>query len=597
MKKNFLKPLMVLLLLTMTSCNSKNDNKKLIDSINSESFRLSSISDEFYNNEKEVSYKMYAPYDDTYIFLSYDINEIYIYNSKKELLASGDTTVKINLKRNDEVYVQVKLYETNVLNLEVHLLNNNVELPYSVNADVDINSKRNEAKESVNYNPLKASDTFYSKRIDDKGLYVNCNNPEKITTSYLNKCLTAQEVTNKDVFFTFEHNNASTNYYYGYRVTNVSDEDIYVTVKNLGYQTSGKGAWLGEDEWVKFYNVDFRVQGLANLTNSQLKNYNSYVNFANNYESLNRKPITYRVPKGKYIYVMGGTTLDSYRNINVFDSADIVVNSNISGCSNGAVLFEVKGGKAIGQFFAYTTSKKINDTDYAKNFTEAGYVGGETYGYQYVGYDNCHGVVDASLTWEFNDQTSSQELGVNFTNDAYNQGSNKGNKYEKISTLVSKKNKDSKKWVTHINPNSVANAYGTDMTKYITIDSETKEPITIDYNHFDGNGNQANIGNWMVDYIDTITLVNKGDSEREFTYSLKHNGVILAFIRDENGFVDSNYAPKYCVSLGKSSYGDEIRDYFTYSVKVKPHSAIQFSVNYNLLANSSGYISHSAYLK
>lgn len=594
MRKNFLKSLITLLLLT--SCNNTNKLNTFINPINEKSFRISSINDEFYNNEKEVSYKMYAPYDDTYIFISYDVSEMYIYNDKKELLASGVDSVSVSLNKDDEVFVQLKLYETSILNLEVHLQNNNVELPYSINCDVNMDLKRKEAKESVDYDILKASDTFYSKRDDGKGLYVNCNNPEKITTTYLNKCLTAQEVTNKEVFFTFEHNNAPTNYYYGYRVTNVSDEDIYVTIKNLGYQTHGKGAWLGEDEWIKFYNVDFRVLGLSNLTTSQLNNYSSYVNFANNYESLNKSPITYRIPKNKYIYVMGGTTLDSYRNINVFDSADKIVNSNISGCSNGAVLFEVSGGKAIGQFFAYTTSKKINETDYVKDFKEAGYVGDETYGFQYVGYDNCHGVVDASLTWEFNDYTSSQELGVNFTNDAYNTN-NKGNRYEKITSLVSKKNKDCKKWVTHINPNSVSTAYGTDMTKYITIDSETKKPITIDYYHYDGNGNQANIGNWMVDYIDTITLVNKGNNEREFTYTMKHNGVILAFIRDEFGFIDKDYLPKYCISLGNSSYGDEIRDYFTYKVKVKPHSAIQFSVNYNLLANSNGYISHSAYLK
>lgn len=594
MKKNIFKSLMIFLLLSSMGCNK---TAKFVEPINNQAFRLSSVSDEFYNNEKEVSYKMYAPYDDTYVFLSYDINKINIYNSKKKLLASGNTTTQVDLKKGDEVFVQVNLYETNILNLEVHLVNNQIELPYSINSDVDINEKRNEAKQSVDYDPLKASNTFYTKRNDDKGLYVNCNNPEKITLSYLNKCLTAQEVTNKEVFFTFEHNNTNTNYYYGYRVTNVSDEDIYVTVKNLGYQTKGKGSWLGEDEWVKFYNVDFRVQGLENLSSSQLNNYNSYVGFANNYESLNRKPITYRIPKDKYIYVIGGTTFDSYRNINVFDSADIIVNSSISGCSNGAVIFEVSGGKAIGQFFAYTTSKIINNTEYVKDFKEAGYVGDETYGSQYVGYDNCHGVVDASLMWEFNDYTNSQYLGVNFDNNAFNNGRKIGNRYSEIPYLTTIENRDCKNWVTHINPNNSSNAYGTDMTKYITIDSETKEPITIDYNHFDGKGNEANIGNWMVDYIDTITLVNKGSVEREFTYNLRHNGVILAFIRDENGFIEKSYKPKYCISLGNTDYGSEIRDYFTYTIKVKPHSAIQFSVNYNLLANSNGYISHTAYLK
>jgi hypothetical protein len=82
---------------------------------------------------------------------------------------------------------------------------------------------------------LKASVISYTKRNDGKGLYVNCNNPEKITEKEFNTVLTSQDVTDKEVFFTFEHNNANTRYYYyGYRVTNTDDHDIFVTVKNLG---------------------------------------------------------------------------------------------------------------------------------------------------------------------------------------------------------------------------------------------------------------------------------------------------------------------------------------------------------------------------
>ena len=40
------------------------------------------------------------------------------------------------------------------------------------------------------------------------------------------------------------------------------------------------------------------------------------------------------------------------------------------------------------------------------------------------------------------------------------------------------------------------------MTKYITIDNVTKQEVIIDPEHFDGKGELANIGNWMVDYID-----------------------------------------------------------------------------------------------
>ena len=60
--------------------------------------------------------------------------------------------------------------------------------------------------------PLKPFEVKYTKRNDGRGLYVNSNNPEKITTNEFDTCLTRQEVTDKDVFFTFEHNNANNSF-------------------------------------------------------------------------------------------------------------------------------------------------------------------------------------------------------------------------------------------------------------------------------------------------------------------------------------------------------------------------------------------------
>ena len=135
------------------------------------------------------------------------------------------------------------------------------------------------------------------------------------------------------------------------------------------------------------------------------------------------------------------------------------------------------------------------------------------------------------------------------------------------------------------------------MTQYINVDYESKEEVILNYLNYDGRGKTMNIGNWMMDYIDTFTLINQGNNEREFTYSMTHSGVILAFIRDENGFPSEYYIPKYATMISKSDYGAAIDDRFTYTIKVPAHSVIRFSVNYNLLANSNGCIGHFASLR
>ena len=101
-----------------------------------------------------------------------------------------------------------------------------------------------------------------------------------------------------------------------------------------------------------------------------------------------------------------------------------------------------------------------------------------------------------------------------------------------------------------------------------------------------------------IDYIDTLTLVNQGDNIRKVTYSMTHNGVILAFIRKADGSVDdASYPLSYCVKIIGSSYGDAIDDCFNYTVIVPAHSVVRFAVDYNLCANSSGSIRHSVTLE
>ena len=565
-----------------------------IESLNEVPFRLSSILD-IASSNGTTTYKMIAPYNDSYNLKCKDATSVIVYNEYGHVISKEGNVVDVTLTKNQLVYVSIVGLQDVEFRLTVSAKNHLVELPYEINSSIDLNSLKTNSESKVD--PLKPSRISYTKRDNGKGLYINSNNPEKITEKEFNTVLTRQEVTDKEVFFTFEHNNANSRaYYYGYRVTNTDDHDIYITVKNLGYQINGAGSWLGEDEWIKFYNTKFESD-TSNYTPSQLANYQAYVSFSNQYKSNNRKPITYRIPSGKYIYVMGGTVADAYNNISVFDSANKKVQG---GCGNGAVLFEVTGGTAEGAFMVYTNpnASTLNESEYVTDKKEYGYIvtrDGTNVGSQYIGYDNCHGVVDADLSWTFNDNTPDQTLPVSFTN-PYFTTQKGGTPYSKIDNFIPQENIGVKEWLTHINPNNNSETVGTDMTDYITVDHLTKQAITLGARFIDGRGKNANIGNWMVDYIDTITLVNQGDQVRTFTYQLTHSGVILAFVRDENGYIDESFTPKYCVKINGSDYGDAIDDRFIYSVEVQPHSIKRFSVNYNLLANSYGCIRHKATL-
>lgn len=571
---------------------------------NKEAIRFSSIYDDLGSNGIAV-YKMIVPYNDIYEIKSNDVTGIKLYDAEYDLIAEVKDTLSVELYKDELVYLYLCGTANSFVNVTVTLKEHLSLNPYDVLEQESIDSF--DVYGDPNVDPLKSQRLNVTKRTDSRALYINCNNPEALDTICLNKVLTKADCTNKDVFFTFEHNNKTTQtFYYGYRVTNTGNEDMFVTVKNLGHQVGGPGSWLGEDEWIKFYNLKFDSH-YDKLTDSQKANFDAYVGFSNNYKSANQQPITYRVPAGKYIYVMGGTTKDAYQNINVFGSADQKVVPSETGCSNGAVLFSVRGSTCLGQFMTYrdNDARNINRSEYVTENKELGYMKNNGYGAQYVGYDTVHGVVDTALTFTFNDKTTKKFLPVSYDNPYY-ATSSRGPAFSKIPDLQTKSLSNVNGWVTHINPNGTQNAVGTDMTRYITTDYETGEPIIISPEYFDGRdnspnddtsdgtGTNANIGNWMVDYIDTFTLVNQGDHARTVTYRLAHSGVILAYIRGADGEVDTSlFEPKYCVKINSSSYGAAIVDPFKFSIKVPAHSVVRFSVDYNLLANSYGYITHN----
>ena len=555
---------------------------------NSKQIRLSSYSSGSETNN--VHYlKQIAPYDDSYNFKTNEYTSCEVYDKEGKIIAEipAKTKKSIELSKNEVVYVVATTKPGQTLEYNVALEEHNALLPYDPINLVD-GAEMLETDKS-GYDPLVSAALNFVKR--EGGMYINCNNPEKLKDSSLNKALTRNDVSNKEVFFTFEHNNAITgSFHYGYQVINKGNEDVYITVKNIGFQLDGAGCWLGEKEWTDFYNTEFRIKGYDDFTESQLSTLKAYYDFCNTYKAPNYQPITYRLPAGKHIYVMGGTTEDSYNNVNVFETADKKVNG---GCSNGAVLFEVVGDNVEAAFYAYKKSSNVQ----IDNTTHQGYVAvddkGNEYGRQYVGYDDCHGVVDANLTWEFSDHTPAQLLPVTYTN--YYNDNVKGSGNTPYGEIISTPHINERtNWVTHINPQNSHAGVGTDMTKYYTVD-ENGNPICIDSDHFDGLGYTANIGNWMIDYMENYTLVNHGDKERKVILSFTNTGSVAVLVRDENGKYIEGTA-QYTIYTNATNYGAPIYDKFEYVVFIPARSVVQLTLEYNLLANSNGYVSHTAEL-
>ena len=602
--------LMSFCVLSLASCDlvvnpGSGGNNNSNSSSEGESSMVETIDLSLFENSKQIRFSSYssgsengnvhylkqiAPYDDSYKIKTNEYTSIELYdkNGKKIDAIGAKTRKSIELKKNDIVYVVATGTENQTIGYEVELQEHNALLPYDPINVVDASNMLSVDKSG--YDPLQSALVNYVKR--EGGMYINCNNPEKLKDSSLNKALTRNDISNKEVFFTFEHNNAITgSFHYGYQVINKGTEDVYITVKNIGFQLDGAGCWLGEKEWVDFYNTSFRIKGIDEYTESQLATLSAYYDFCNTYESPNNQPITFRLPAGKHIYVMGGTTEDAYNNANVFGTADKKVSG---GCSNGAVLFEVVGDNVEGAFYAYKKHENVQ----IDNTTHQGYVvkddKGNVYGQQYVGYDNCHGVVDANLTWEFSDHTPAQLLPVTYTNYYDANVKDTGNTpYGEINSTPHENNRTD--WVTHINPQNSNAGVGTDMTKYYTVDSEGN-PIVIDSDHFDGLGYTANIGNWMIDYMENYTFVNHGSTERKVILSFTNNGSVAVLVRDKDGKYIEGTA-QYTVYTNATSHGSPIHDKFEYVVTVPANSVVQLTVEYNLLANSSGYVKHTAELK
>ncbi len=535
-------------------------------------FRISSIDDVSDENGTR-SYLVYAPYTDTYTIEGNGVSEITVLSGDTEI-AKGVSIRSLSLTENELYTVTVKTEPNADFKIDVTADNHLVTLPYDVAPPVDTSGFDVNGSDS-----LTAAEVNYIKR--KGGTYIYSNNPEQFSALHVGKAFMRNEGLTGDVYVTFEHANYSgSNAYLGYQLKNNTDHDVYITITNVGYQWIG--TWFGQLAWYDFYNTSFELPEDYLNENGGITSKYSHLDYAyKNYQPRVYQPTTYRLPAGEYFWVIGGTSADAYRNINVDNSANHYVN-NIR-CANGNVKFTVTGGEVTGTMYCYTNASQVKAEPKALGYVAAGYA------QQYSGIGNHHGVIDNYMEWTFGDDDKAGMLPVTYTNYYANYVPTYSPAYNKYNSTPHVNNTTS--WMTHLNPQNDHRAVGMDMVEFIWHDQNGK-PIVIDNHHADGCGQPANTANWMIEYQDHFTFVNQGDTDRTVTLHLRDHGTLAILVRDS--LTGEVLEASYTAGLGENS---NVFSNYTYDVVIPAHSVKQITLDYLLVACSYGSVIHAAELK
>ena len=549
-------------------------------------------------NSGSGKFVMKAPWTDTFkvTFSSKVIKELVIFDEEGNTLAAETSNFSISLNKGEVVYIHATPVKTSV-RFTVKGTDNPQPLPFDIGEAPDPASFAT-TSENPEVSPLRPATISYVKRKNTK--YVYSNAPETLVQEVVNKCITRQDVSDQSVYFTFEHQSreVANPVWYGYRVTNKSEtEDMYVTVKNVGFQMDGKGAYMGEKEWIDFYRTKFALPDLSTLSPSQQELYKGYYDFNGDYMITEYQPTTYRIPAGKYMYVMGGTSIDA------FDCIDVAGTANRKSANavveNGAVLFDVIG-EAEGAFYIYDDIEEVIPGGAGCDT----HLGGTIQPEASCGWDEGY-VIDNQATWIFNDKTEGQALPVTYTN-MYN--SELGESAREHATARGTPNtwiegtkehvQNRNYWATHLDVQQSHDCVGTDVALFHTVDKNGNS-IVYGCNYWDSEGKLPNMGSWMKDYQDVFTFVNQGDKPRTVRINIIPNGAMPVMMRSMDGkrIMDSGLAPFYALNHGPDMVNGGLKEGFDrachYEVVIPPHSVKQFAVEYNLMANSNGYIRHS----
>ena len=538
-----------------------------------ESFIFSNINDSFNENEEYKVYKLYADHDDTYVMIASTYLKFTIFDSNKKFISESYDELSVDMKKGDYIYLKVeKMSDISDFSLEAYYINNPIKLPYETNFkeyEIDT-SYSNEA------NILQAATIDYVKR--SGGTYIYSNNPEMFVDEDVNTCVMRNGNLTGEIYMAYEHANYSSyqNVYLGYKLVNEEDHDIYVTVENIGYQTVG--TWFGQRAWYDFYNTKFKLPD-DYLINGQISGAYAHLDYAyEDYQPRIFTPTTYKIPAHESFFVLGGSSGASYNGINVDNTANKALGK--IRCCNGQVKFNVTNGSVRGMMFIYNDIRKIND-----DMEEVGYItlrNGRDYGLQYQGIAHHKGVIDNHVYYEFNDNSKSSTLPVTYTNKyaldvSYRAPYSEYENYEHVKNATS--------WMTHLNPQNNHNAVGSDMVEFICKTTD-KKTVIIDNYHSDGSGYAANTANWMIEYHDNFTFVNRGNNKRTLVLRIKDHGTLATLLRDEKGNVLETY---YSIGLGDPSYVE-------YKVEVEPLSYRQVCLDYLLVACSYGSVLHEVKL-
>lgn len=541
-----------------------------------DAFRLSSI-DDVSDKDGVRSYTVYVPYTDTYEIQGEGIAGLSLSQNGTEVYSAKDR-LSVSLKK-DQLYTLTVMTEkeNSDFALTATPLKNTVTLPYDVArpqdaSDIDVSGAKKD--------PLIAAEVNYIKRAG--GTYIYSNNPEQFGAQHIGKAFMRNEGLTGDVYVTFEHANYSGKpVHLGYQLKNNTDHDVYVTVTNIGYQWVG--TWFGQLAWYDFYNTSFELPEDYFNQNGSISSKYSGLDYAyRKYTPRIFMPTTYRLPAGEYFWVIGGTSEDAYRNINVDSSADRYVGA--IKCANGNVKFTVTGGELTGTMYCYNDVSQVQAEPKA-----LGYVAGN-YSQQYSGIADHHGVMDNYMSWTFNDDVGPGMLPVCYTNsyaDSVPAYTSPYGAYNSTPHTVS----SATTWMTHLNPQNDHRAVGMDMVELKWHTMLGKE-VVFDNHHADGSGQPANTGNWMIEYQDHFTFVNQGDTDRTVVLHLRDHGTLAILVRDsQSGEVLS---ADYTAGLGET--GGVFSNY-KYEIVIPAHSVKQITLDYLLVACSYGSVIHAVEMK
>ncbi|MBQ3070012.1 MAG: hypothetical protein IJD01_08725 [Clostridia bacterium] len=516
------------------------------------------------------TYAMTAEFDDTYT-ASCDNVTLTVKTDAGE--QTGDGEVTFEAKAGERVTLTATGTEAGQkVAVTVAPKENAVRLPYQANFTVDPAT----LDASGNTPMPDATVIEYNKR--KGGTYVYLNNPEKLQPEDVGQAILRDEGLSGDVQVTWEHSNFTGQFVLlGYQLKNDGDKDAFVTVQNIGYQT--KGEWLGQQSWSDYYNMKFELPEDYFAANGVVNQRYVGQDFID-YTPRVYHPVTYRIPAGKYIYVLGGSSSDAFNRVNVADTANRFVPPGH--CTNAVAKMFITGEEVTGTFYCYTDEKQVQAEP-----EEQGYIvkrDGTQFGLQYKGVDYVQGLIESNPVFYIDDDTSGT-LPVTFTyqkdraahyrtRKAYDAFKSEEEVYEGHS------------WNTNINPQGSGHAVGTDMSSFECVTTKG-ETVVIDTEHSDGTNAPANLGNWMIDYHDNMTFVNQGDKPRTVTINKSAQGALMTYVADRDGKV----LKTKCTIVPLEEGRDE-RHWKIYEVELPPHSVTQFTVSFLLMGNSYGNVGH-----